>query len=332
MENNDNHDGIVIRKVVANDIVPLANLYTEVWPELGLEYHLQKAKFVLQESSGVSYLAEKEGKIVGSRTSFFMPVYYGKRKLNCVQFADSCVHESCRGKGLFLRLNKAFLQDFFEEKGGELIYNISVDASRKAYEKLGWNYIKSLCLFQKYVRPFSILWKVKFDIRKIHGAVAYNQGTDIQEIDPTLLEIRTELLQQKEKIFVDYTNNNISWRLKSQNGIKVLNVPHVGSVIYKVGLKSSGIKVILIGDIFLYEYSMAQIREAEKALRSKEHPDIMQGYFTPGHPLYSLLRKSHFQGEGRFLNHGVRVNNKEMKTICYQSENWALSFLDIDTF
>ena len=77
-----------IRKVSQSDITALAALYEQVWPNVSFD-KLEKVNFVLKESTGVSYCAIKEGEIVGSRTSFFMPAYYGERKLNCVQFADS---------------------------------------------------------------------------------------------------------------------------------------------------------------------------------------------------------------------------------------------------
>lgn len=104
-----------------------------------------------------------------------MPAYYGSRRLNCVQFADSCISKDCRRKGLFLKMNQAFLNAFFKEQPGELIYNISVDASRAAYEKLGWNYIKSLQELRCYPNIFKSLLKVKFDIRKFRGAPIYEK-------------------------------------------------------------------------------------------------------------------------------------------------------------
>ena len=102
-----------IRKVSQSDIIELAALYEQVWPNVSFD-KLEKVNFVLKESTGVSYCAIKEGEIVGSRTSFFMPAYYGERKLNCVQFADSCIRKDCRRQGLFLKMNQAFLDGFYK--------------------------------------------------------------------------------------------------------------------------------------------------------------------------------------------------------------------------
>ncbi len=321
---------IEIRKVTDGDVESLSKLYEEVWPE-GIGTHQQKANFVLRESDGVSYCAVKDGRIVGSRTSFYMPVYYGDRKLKCVQFADSCIHESCRRQGLFLKLNQAFLNDFFNEKKGELVYNISVDASRSAYEKLGWVYIKSLSAFVKYARPLHILGKVRFDIRKIHGGTSNDLRVEINDVDAKLLDIRERYLRERNLIHVNYIDN-LEWRLKSGNGIKVFSLPNVGSIIYKEGTKESGLKVITIGEIFLYEYTLSNLRKVERALQKEKKADIFIGYFSVGHPLYGMMKKNRYLGGNRFVNQGVRVETEEMRNICLVPENWAISFLDIDTF
>ena len=144
---------IIIRKVTPADLSQLTVLYERVWPHVSYDKR-GKAEFVIKDSEGVSYCAERNGEIVGSRTSFYVDMHYGQRPVKCVQFGDSCVDASCRGQGLFLKMNQSFLKDFFQD--GELVYNISVFASRKAYEKLGWKYIESLMVLRKFVRPLHI--------------------------------------------------------------------------------------------------------------------------------------------------------------------------------
>lgn len=320
---------IIVRKVSDADVESLAHLYDEVWPD-GSTDNLQKANFVLRESDGVSYCAERAGKLVGSRTSFFMPVYFGDRKINCVQFADSCVDKSCRRKGLFIKMNNAFLKELFEERGGELVYNISVNESRAAYEKLGWVYIQSLTGVRKYVRPFHILKQVGFDIRKIRGAVINNLETDIVGLDESLLASREKLLS--DKIHVRYDSDTFAWRMKSGNGIRVLPIDDLGAVVYKIGYKPCGMKVITMGEIFLYEYNRKNLKKIERALFKKEKPDMVLCMLTIGHPLLKLYKRIGYFGGKGFSNHGVKVMSEEMKSICYNPTNWGMAFIDIDTF
>ena len=324
-------DEFIIRKVVDQDVEKLAALYEDVWPNVTFDKR-EKANFVLRKSRGVSYCAEKDGELVGSRTSFFMPILYGKEPIKTVQFADSCVRSDCRRKGLFSKLNKAFLHDFFVDNQGELIYNISVDDSRKAYEKLGWVYIESLKGISKYKRIWSILRKTRGDIRKLRGAILLDTNSDVKEIDSQLLYIRKNLFDQTQTIHVDYTETNLSWRLSSNNGIRVFFKENVGAIIYKWGRKGADIDVAVIGEIFLYSYDKKSLKTLEKAFFEEIKPDMLFTLISIAHPLYSLyIANGYFASKG-FSNHGVRVESDRMKNIALNPQNWAISFMDIDTF
>ena len=328
----DMNEEFIIRKVVENDMENLVKLYDEVWSDVDMDFK-DKANFVLRESTGVSYCAEKEGRLVGSRTSFFMPAYYGSRRLNCVQFADSCISKDCRRKGLFLKMNQAFLNAFFKEQPGELIYNISVDASRAAYEKLGWNYIKSLQELRCYPNIFKSLLKVKFDIRKFRGAPIYEKKTEVCKLPKELLEAREQRMLKSDKIHIRYNPDAFNWRMKSANGIKVLNIANMGAVVYKIGKKPSGLVFLFVGEIFLYDYTYENFNKLFKRIKNLLNTDIITVAVTLGHPLLSYYKKWGLKNSSNsFHNQGVRVETEEMKRIAYEPENWALSFLDIDTF
>lgn len=332
-------DDIIIRKVEPSDFDNLVKLYCEVWPAKSCEGKSEhftswerKASFVMKESTGVSYLAEKNGKIVGSRTSFFMNAYYGNRKLICVQYADSCVSKECRGKHLFLRLNEAFLNEYFNEAGGELIYNISVEASRKAYEKLGWVYIKSLTGFKKYLNPLKTLWKLRFDIRKLAGTPIWDIESHITSIDEHLLDIREAEMLKSDTIHIRYDKETFLWRMKSQSGIKMWSKDGLGCIIYKIGKKPHGTVVVFIGEVFLYKYTRVDLKALFKAFNKEIKPELVLADMTLNHPLYKFYKKLGFLQSKIFANHGVKVLTDEMKQICLNPQNWALSFMDIDTF
>lgn len=324
-------DDIVVRKVTDDDFDGLVALYENVWPEVSYDKY-EKANFVLRESNGVCYCAELNGNLVGSRTSFYMPIFYGNRKLNCVQFADSCVHSSCRRRGLFLRLNEAFLHDFFDERSGELVYNISVDDSRKAYEKLGWVYINSLAGLKMYPRLLHLFRAIGFKIQKLRGSVEWDHETNICDVDEELLEIREREFLKTECIHVRYDKDSFLWRLKSKNGIKIQMFEDFGCVIYKEGTKN-GLKVVTIGDVFLYSYDYHSFKNLIKRFINTSKPDIVLATITIGHPLFCFYRR-YFPKYNKlsFANHGVKVVSDEMREICLNPENWALSFMDIDTF
>jgi len=321
---------IIIRKVCENDVQELERLYENVWPEVKFDKKA-KAEFVVKKSEGVSYCAEDNGRIVGSRTSFYVNMYYGTRPLQCVQCGDSCVDSAYRGKGLFLKMNKAFLKDYFQT--GDLIYNISVYASKKAYEKLGWHYIESLMLLRKICRPFHTLQKIKGDIRKLGGDIEWDLNQLEFSIDDELLEKREKILSNQLSLHVRYNGDIIRWRQKSYSGIRCLKIDGVGAMIYKKG-KRERLNVIEIGEIFLKDYCPSNFKEMMKEIKKRLSPDIIMVMVSLGHPLFSYYKKSGFWHNPRqkYLYHGTRVETEEMKKIAENPLNWAISSLDIDTF
>lgn len=321
---------IIVRKVTDGDFDGLVKLYEEVWPDVSYNKE-DKARFILQESSGIKYCAELNGEIVGSRTSFDLNFYFGKRKLNCIEYADSCTREDSRGKGLFGRMNKALLADFFsEEYGGQLIWNIGVIASRRVYERIGWNYIESLQTIVKFARPFHILGKVGLNIRSLGGDVEWDLSNDEPVITKSLLETRENLLRTDCKLHVHYDESTFYWRMKSRSGIKFFDAGDIGCIVYKIGMKK-GLKIVMIGEIFLAEYNHEHLTNILKEFQNAINPDVLKSSISIGHPLYDLYSKVGFR-KLHFVNHGVRVESEEMKKICYEPTNWAISMLDVDTF
>lgn len=324
---------IIIRKVEPKDFESLVHLCEEVWPDVDYDKR-NKMNYVIRESTGVSYCAELSGRIVGSRLSFYQNFYWGKRKLKNVQFADSCIHQVCRGKGVFINLNKVFLKDFFsKETGGELVYNVSVIASRKAYEKCGWKYIESLMKLRMFPQLIKTLFKIGFNYHKLNSHIIWEHDNDIRQIDPELLNIRENVFTQTDLLHMRYDEETFNWRMKSESGIKSLFVPGLGYVIYKVGHRGKLIEVEL-GEIFLYEYTKKSFNKVLNAFRKALNPDIIWVMVSEGHPLRKYYGSAWFfaNPKQKYLHHGVRVESDEMKKICYNPQNWAISSLDIDTF
>lgn len=323
----------VIRKVIPSDFDKLVSLYDGVWADVDYDKR-KKANFILRESIGIHYCAEADGQIVGSRTSCFQNMYCGKKKLICVQIGDSCVRKDFRGRGLFIKMNQAFLNDFFsEDNKGELIYNISVFASRKAYEKLGWNYIKSLMALRQLARPFHIAWCTKLRLKHLSVPIKWDKINDDVNIDPVLLQKREELLSNGNLLHICYDENTLKWRMKSKSGIRQFSVNGLGSIIFKRGKRGQLID-IEIGEIFLYDYSKRNLKIILHEFKSVFLPDILTVLISEGHPLKKMYESLGFYSnpKQKYLHHGVRVETDEMKRICYNPHNWAISSLDIDTF
>lgn len=326
-------ENILIRKVVPNkDLIGLVQLYNEVWPNVHYDKQA-KTEFVILHSKGVCYCAEQGGKIRGSRTSVYQNLFFNDRKIECVQLGDSCVHPSLQGKGLFQQMNRAFLEDFFNHKNGELIFNISVAASRRSYEKLGWKYIESLMSLRKFTRPFHLLYSARFNPRNISIPVEWDSQNTTTNINEQFFDAREQIMKEFGALHIRYNRDVFNWRLKSKSGIKIFNGGDLGCIVYKLGHRGR-ITEILIGEIFLREYNEKNFKKLLKYFIKEQKPDILSVWVSVGHPLHSWYVATGFihNPKQKYLHHGVRVETEEMKMICYKPENWAISSLDIDTF
>ena len=322
---------VLIEKLNNSDFESLVKLYEAVWPTVDYDKR-KKANFIVNESNGINYCAKVGETVIGSRTSCPQNMLYGDCPIKTVQIGDSCVHPNYQGRGLFLKMNKAFLQDFFGE-GGELIYNISVCASRKAYEKLGWKYIKSLMSLRKFPQPLITLIKIGFKPKRLTIPIKWDKINDSINIDTLLLESREKFFSTNAMLHIKYDEDTFKWRMKSESGIKQYFVEKLGCIIYKEGYRGC-IKEAEIGELFLYDYTKKNFKKLLDRFSKWLQPDIITVLVSEGHPLNTWYRSCLFMInlKQKYLHHGVRVESDKMKKIGYNPMNWAISSLDIDTF
>lgn len=325
---------IIIRPITIEDKDGLVALYDRVWPETAGTKE-GKTKWSIETAEYKGMCAVADGKIIGSRTAFHTNIYLGRQKLTCVQFGDSCVDKDFRRFGLFSRMNLAFLETYFKT-GLELIYNISVEASKKAYKKVGWEYIESLSGLMYIPNYIRLLWKIKGDIRKLGGNVVVDSSSipDVSVIPNSLLEARENaILASGVTIHTKYDQDTLKWRVQTDSGIKLYNEENVGACLYKTGTKN-GMKVLVLGELFPVSYDFQSFRKLLKNVVAEHPVDLVTIAITPGHPLVSMYKKFGFfcNPKKKYLNHGVRVNSDLMKAVALNPNNWALSRIDIDTF
>ena len=326
-------DDIIVRKITREDVIPLAQLYDRVWPE-NAGRHYSKTAWGVEAADFCGFCAERGGRLIGSRACFRANIFIGSKRITSVQFGDSGVDNEYRRYGLFSRMNKSFLDCFFRT-GNELIYNISVDASRKAYEKNGWVYIESISNIYRIIHPFSFIFKVKGNIRRLSGNLIVDDAIipDVDSVPSHLLELRESEMVKKELIHNRYDRDTLKWRLGTDSGIRLLLEKTGGAVFYKTG-KLNCLHCCIIGEMFLENYSYRCFKKTIRALIATGDYDVISIAITHAHPLYRFFRRNGFilNPLKPYLNHGVRVESDKMKEICLDPKNWALSEIDIDTF
>lgn len=324
-----------LRDITPLDEEALVKLYDNVWTEAAGTKQ-GKTKWML--SSPIFYgicAIGAEGQIIGSRPSFYSNIYYGDRPLKAVQCGNSCVHSDFRRYGIFSKMNNMFLDKFFVEGRNDLIFNISVYASKMAYQKLGWVYIDALSKLTYFANFWNVLWKTKFNPKKLAGNVIYQQKTipNLNDFDFKLLEIRENYFCQTINLHTYYGKDFFSWRLNSDTNIALLQVDNLGVVVYKIGEKN-GLNVITIGELFLYEYNKKNLKQAIDIVKKTFKADLLEIAITEQHPCYQFYKKVGFINNPikKYLNLGVKVVSDEMKQIALNPSNWVLSGIDIDTF
>lgn len=323
---------ITIRDISQDDAESLISLYDSVWPESAGTY-IGKTKWMLSSLPLYGVCACDEDKLIASRLSFNVNIYYGNKKIKAVQYGNSCVHVDYRRMGIFSRINEEFIKKFFNDN--DLIYNVSVQASKLAYQKLGWVYIDALSKLYYFTNLWNVLIKTKFNLRNLSGNVIYNKQDipSLESFDFKLLEVREEYFRESENIHTYYNKSFFEWRLNSDTNISFFTIDGLGTIIYKIGTKKM-LKVITVGEIFLYEYNKEKFNRIIQLLIKSYPVDILEVVITENHPCYYFYKNFGFltNRSKKYLNLGVKVVSEEMKAICLYPKNWALSTLDIDTF
>ena len=91
---------------------------------------------------------------------------------------------------------------------------------------------------------------------------------------------------------------------------------------------------VLIGEVFAKQYDEKTIRALLKGLKRATNADLLKTAVSMGHPMLLFYKKAGFVFNPRkkYLDHRVKVESEEMKRICYNPQNWAISMLDVDNF
>lgn len=321
-------DNIVFRRVEQKDTTGLVSLFNIVWPNEKYS-KIDKTQFVLNSNSPYNYCALSGCEIVGSRLSIKEPLYFGDVRLNSIQVCDTCTHPDFRGRRIMGRLNTLLLKEFFSA-GGDIIFNIGENSSRRVNEHYGWQYVHSLHTLLRFNHPFKVLIRYLTDHNSISGKINWMKNNHKINVDNSLLMQREKVMLVNKVFHIKYTEDAMSWRLSSNSGITAFTDAAHGTILYKIG-ECNGLKTVTIGDVFLSKYDKKSFKNLLRSFCNKTNPDIIKTAVTKGHPLYNLFKSSFFF-KYKILNLGFRVEDDKLRKQCLNEDLWAISTLDFDTF
>ncbi len=275
-----------------------------------------------------------QSQIMGTRGAFYVQMKYGNDDLKCIQVGDTCVHPDARRHGIFSRMNREFVEATTIE-GYNFIYNVSVDVARKAYEKLGWKYLRG---FNLYVRPRGLTSSVRV-LRNIRAfSVVENDHNEHctklsdDDIDRVFSITERTSADFSGKIFVTKDRGYLSWRLrKPTQNYRLVVDNEFGYIIYKLVTRAHKIRDVFIGEIRLLGDKDYSFQKLLSLLKVREEYDIVSVMLSKGHPYYKVINEN-FIRRWKSYNFGTRELNAVTSVDIFDLQNWAVSSLDIDTY
>lgn len=306
------------------DYIQVSELFQNIWGG-NINIITEKTHWAFVRSKSLVILAYDDQKLIAVRGGFEWPLNYNENEISAYQLHGTCVHEDYRRLRLFTRLTKTFISEL-QTLDVSLIFNVSVNASRLGYEKMGWVYLKGFKGLTCFCKPLKIIRIIKYRSNKtLYNTISESSNEQIL-LDEELFKRRK--IQFKDTVHTNYSNSFLLWRL-SLGGYKVLKNEY-GAVIYKVEV-FNGIRALRIGEYFLYENSYKYFNRLHKQLLSHENPDTMEISMFNTHPYYRHLRKKLFFPNPKHLNLNFGVRQLK-KTDDFINKSFAFSTLDIDTF
>lgn len=290
------------------------------------KYVISKTKWAFDNDHSCVIVAKYEGKIVASRGGFDWPLRLNGQAYKAVQFHGTCVHPDHRRKGLFSKLNTEYIE-LAKNKDVDCIFNVSLKNSRAGYEKLGWKYIRGFHRLTYFHSPYKFI-KSRMSKNVDNKSVGEQQYIPVPTIPAKFLEARNS--QFKNKIHTNFSVDFLEWRLNNREEKYRIHQTANAWVIYKI-VQIDTIKSIIFGDFFLIEKSNKLFRDTMKEIIKKEKPDISYTYISRSHPYFKFYL-TNFYLPNPFnlnLNFGIKELSNGNNLV---TENWASSFLDIDTF
>lgn len=315
---------IMIEELDRSSISEAINLLVKVFGR-DKNYVQSKTNWAFNNNHSKVLVAIHNNNIIAVRGGMEWELRYNEEIFKGIQFHGTSVHPQYRRLGLFTRLNELYV-DYAQNNNIDLIFNVSVEKSRRGYEKLGWSYINGFHRLTLFNNPIKCICNYKY----LSGD-SFEKNDDLLLDDKSIDTILNAKNKRKNLICANYDKESIKWRLSCEADKYQILKGEKYLIVYKVSFNGK-IRKLIIGDVFLKENSYKNFKKAFNKLYQVVKPDITYTYIFENNPIYKYYLLSKFLPNpfNYNLNFGTRIfsNNDILK-----SENkWALTYLDIDTF
>lgn len=331
---------LIQRQFQIQDKRLLIDLYRHVWPESFTGEHQSYLTWAFinipSAQSLLFWVAEdqKKQQLAAARPSLYWPLFScDGLSLRSFQLGGTAVHPDYRRRGLFTQLTERLLASM-ADTDADCVFNVSVPAARKGYEKLGWRYLSGMrryIYFNATAKNIAQIIRSPHSLRRQPSSPIRSEFV-LPDSIADFLEARHEFL--RGRFYSELDAARLKWRLsKPSEGYRVLFNEQHGLCIYKIDQLPTH-KEVLIGEIIPLNSSFSATRYFKREILRRESPLLMSMILTGGHPLRrSLILNGFLPDPRRELNFGVRkINPRLNDDILFDPNKWALATWDIDTF
>lgn len=306
-----------IERAAVEDLNEIVDLFILVWKGNRDLVYSKTIWAFNNERSVVLIMRNDSNNIIGVRGGFEWPLKLGTSAIKSFQLHGTCVHPDYRRKGIMTMLNLRFIEEL-KSMNVDLIFNVSVAQSRLGYEKLGWLYQKGFHRLTHFNSRYS-------------GEPNLSIGSRFtREFQETLLKKRNSHFSKLD-FHTDYSNSFYDWRVSNEKeGYSLVRI-NESLLLYKIDKSIPRKTKLIIGDVFLNNYSFSEFKLVIKALMKAVKPVMTFTYISKSHPLFFYYVRLFFipNPKNYHLNFGVKSLRENTS---FNGVPWAVSYIDIDTF
>ena len=326
---------VEVRPLDSSELGGVVELFDVVWPTKA--GHLERTNWAfaanpLGRVPLVGAIDIESGAIVGVRGAIRWPLGGGGVPLpmNAVQMHGTCVHPAYRRMGLFTRMNREFIRQA-QGREIELIFNVSVAASRAGYEKLGWCYLPGFRAYHRIERPGRLIGTL-LKRKKAQSGLVDRAESHVDPLSrPDYSTVRSFLDERSVRLgdlkHTVYAEPFFDWRF-SNSDHRIVGTDKIGYCVYRMRL-AGGLRDLLIGDLWPARGRTAALLAEAIGM---ERADTATIWMSVAHPLRSSLVAQRFVPDlRRSLNFGVKAVGRRSEALLSKSR-WGSVSADIDTF
>ncbi|GAB1642999.1 GNAT family N-acetyltransferase [Krasilnikovia sp. MM14-A1259] len=322
---------VEMRGFGSRDLDRVVDLFDVVWPTA--EGHRERTHWAFGANPVgtvplVGAFDTETGAMVGVRGGIRWPLAGGVPgdALTAIQLHGTCVHPEYRRMRLFTRMCEEFVRQA-RDSGFDVIFNVSVAASRAGYERLGWRYLPGFRAYHRIERLGSVVRRLAR-----RGSPGAQAGSRVPESSrPAFGEVR-EFIDRRDSLLGElahtaYPEDFFGWRF-SHSTHRIAGSADVGYCAYRVRTVG-GLRDVLFGDLWPAPRRAAALIAA---VVDAERADTSTIWMSGTHPLRgTLLRHGFIPDLRRSLHFGVKTLSGRAEALVAPSR-WGCVSADIDTF